>query len=161
MSYLLRLLLFYLFIYLFIYFWWGYIKRVLDKANKNTLKKKNTPFVLVWYWCEYVCIYVCVCMCIYICVCLCIYACVCMCIYVCVCVCLQSQLEQLDYDDSRVEQLEAEQRNLNHNIVELQEKVDRLESRWGREGVSQSIHTSFIFFFVCVTCSTSFSCCIY
>lgn len=43
---------------------------------------------------------------------------------------LQSQLEGLDYDDSRVEELEGMQRNLNHDIVNLQEKVDRLESRY-------------------------------
>uniref|UniRef100_A0A0P4WHI6 Structural maintenance of chromosomes protein n=1 Tax=Scylla olivacea TaxID=85551 RepID=A0A0P4WHI6_SCYOL len=43
---------------------------------------------------------------------------------------LQSQLEHLDYDDSRVEELEGQHRSLNHAIVNLQEKIDRLESRY-------------------------------
>ncbi|XP_050696445.1 structural maintenance of chromosomes protein 2-like [Eriocheir sinensis] len=43
---------------------------------------------------------------------------------------LQSQLEEMDYDDGRVEQLEAEQHALNQQIGGLQEKVDRLESRY-------------------------------
>lgn len=48
----------------------------------------------------------------------------------------QSQLDELDYDDGRVEQLEAEQHALNQQIGGLQEKVDRLESR----SVGQSLH---------------------
>lgn len=57
--------------------------------------------------------------------------------YICVCMCVfQSQLEELDYDDGRVEQLEAEQHALNQQIGGLQEKVDRLESRLA----GQSLH---------------------
>ncbi|KAG7172952.1 structural maintenance of chromosomes protein 2-like [Homarus americanus] len=43
---------------------------------------------------------------------------------------LETQLGKLDYDDSKVEELEGERRLLNNQIMNLQEKVEHLESRY-------------------------------
>lgn len=43
---------------------------------------------------------------------------------------LQIQLDQLDYDDSKVEELEGEKQTLNRQLFSLREKVEGLESRW-------------------------------
>ncbi|KAG0712441.1 Structural maintenance of chromosomes protein 2 [Chionoecetes opilio] len=43
---------------------------------------------------------------------------------------LKSQLEHLDYDESRVEELEGEQHTLKHAIASLQERMDHMEGRY-------------------------------
>lgn len=43
---------------------------------------------------------------------------------------LQTQLDQLDYDDSKVEELEGQKQTLNRQLFSLREKVEGLESRW-------------------------------
>lgn len=41
----------------------------------------------------------------------------------------QTQLQKLDYDDGKVEELEGQRRVLNNEVMNLREKVEGLESR--------------------------------
>ncbi|XP_047490218.1 structural maintenance of chromosomes protein 2-like [Penaeus chinensis] len=43
---------------------------------------------------------------------------------------LETQLQKLDYDDGKVEELEGQRRVLNHEVMNLREKVEGLESRY-------------------------------
>lgn len=52
----------------------------------------------------------------------------------------QTQLQKLDYDDGKVEELEGQRRVLNNEVMNLREKVEGLESRWGHS------HLSYLYF---------------